>query len=286
MSKTDSQIELDYRRVEQAIRFVETEFRRQPDLDEIAQSVHLSRYHFDRLFKRWAGVSPMQFLQYITLNYAKSQLDRSKSLLETTYDAGLSSPGRLHDLFVSFEAMSPGEYRSAARGMRIQYGVGASLFGDCLIATTDRGICHLGFVEQTAAASIMELKLLWPDATLVEAKTQSQQLVNWIFNPDRSHQDSKFHLHLKGTNFQVNVWRALLTLGRGELISYSDLSAKLNQPSATRAVASAVARNPVSFLIPCHRVISKSGAIHNYRWGPTRKKAIIGWEAAQRSTPA
>ncbi len=275
----------DYERIEKAIQFVETHYKSQPTLDQMAKSVHLSKFHFNRLFKKWAGVTPTQFMQFLTLEYTKEILLESSSLLDISLDAGLSGPSRLHDLFVSFEAMTPGEYKQMGAGLTIQYGLGASPFGECLVATTPRGICHLGFVpSEGKIESLNQLKSTWPDANFINNAEQSVEIINRIFKIESSKISRPFHLHLKGTNFQVNVWRALLSIPEGKVVSYQDIAAHIGSPTAFRAVASAIAINPVGYLIPCHRVIAKSGATNQYRWGETRKKALIGWEAAKNKT--
>ncbi|MDJ0762768.1 MAG: methylated-DNA--[protein]-cysteine S-methyltransferase [Myxococcota bacterium] len=272
----------DYNRIEQAIGFIEANFRSQLDLEQIAASVHLSKFHFDRLFKRWAGVSPLQFQQFLTLDYTKQQLAASTSVLNTAFDAGLSGPGRLHDLFVNFDAMTPGEFKKQGEGLKIYYGFGHTQFGTCLLATTHRGICHLGFVAgNDRSQALSSLCQMWPSAVFTEQPRSAQSIVKRIFDRDKTSYDKPFTLHLKGTNFQVNVWRALLGIPEGSVVSYQDIAAHMGRPSAVRAVAGAIAANPVSYLIPCHRVIAKSGKIHNYRWGTARKKALIGWEAAR-----
>lgn len=274
----------DYQRIEKAIQFVETHYRSQPTLEQMAKSVHLSKFHFNRLFKKWAGVTPIQFMQFLTLEYTKKRLVESQSLLDTSLDAGLSGPGRLHDLFISFEAMTPGEYKQMGAGLEIQYGFGISPFGECLVASTPRGICHLGFVsKQGEEEALNQLKQSWPQANFTHNTKQSTTFINTIFCIESSNLSHPFHLHLKGTNFQVNVWRALLSIPVGKVVCYQDIAAHMGRPKAFRAVANAIAINPVGYLIPCHRVIAKSGATHMYRWGSSRKKAIIGYEAAKTS---
>lgn len=283
MKKTDfSQQSEDYRRIERALYFLESNFRRQPELDEIARAACLSRYHFDRLFKRWAGISPIQFLQFLTLDYTKRKLARSRSILDAALDGGLSGPGRLHDLFVTFEGMSPGEYKRMGAGLEIAYGFHPTPFGECVIATTARGICHLGFVEgKRRPAALDRLAANWPKAAYVERKGKTRTLVEQIFSPRPAGRSRPFHLLVKGTNFQVNVWQALLRIPEGTVLSYGDIAAYLGQSRTARAVANAVAINPVGYLIPCHRVIAGTGRIHGYRWGEMRKKAILGWEDAR-----
>ncbi len=275
----------DYQRIEKAIQFLENNYQSQPTLDQIAGSVNLSKFHFDRLFKRWAGISPIQFMQYLTLNYTKRRLSNHQSLLDVSLDAGLSGPGRLHDLFVTFEAMTPGQFKQMGAGLQISYGFNPSPFGECLLAMTERGICHLGFVVGgDRSAALDQLRLAWPAARFSENSSVVYSVVHRIFSMHRRYDEKPFHLLLKGTNFQINVWRALLNIPAGQVVSYQDIATFLGRPSAHRAVANAVAINPVAYLIPCHRVIAKSGGIHPYRWGSARKKALIGWEAAGAGT--
>jgi len=272
----------DYKRVEKAIKFIETNFKSQPTLEQIAQNVHLSKYHFDRLFKRWAGISPKQFLQFMTLNYTKQKLSESKSVLDASFDAGLSGPGRLHDLFVNFEAMTPGEYKNQASGININYGISHTPFGECLLATTERGICFLGFVDKdNHTRSVDQLFQNWPNANFIKNPKLANSAINQIFNQNHKVNSKPFNLILKGTNFQIKVWQALLNIPQGYIVSYQDIANYIGHPKSYRAVANAIAINPVAFLIPCHRVITKTGEIHLYRWGSARKKAIIGWEAAK-----
>lgn len=272
----------DYQRIEQAIQFVETHHKSQPSLEQMAKSVQLSKFHFNRLFKRWTGVTPIQFMQFLTLAYTKEKLAESSNLLDVSLDAGLSGPGRLHDLFVSFEAMTPGEYKRRGSGLEIQYGFAATPFGECLLAKTSRGICHLGFVQnEDREDSFIQLQNSWPKARFTKKTEQSVAVINRIFSIDPSKEMGPFHLFLKGTNFQVNVWRALLSIPEGKVVCYQDIAAHIGRPTSFRAVAGAIAVNPVGYLIPCHRVITKKGAAHLYRWGSIRKKAILGYEAAR-----
>ncbi len=272
----------DYLRIEKAIRFLEENIQSQPDLDQIAESVNLSRYHFSRLFKQWAGISPIQFLQTLTLEYTKKKLAESKSLLDASLDAGLSGPGRLHDLFVTLDAMTPGEFKRMGSGLKITYGFGWSLFGECLLAVTQRGICFLGFVDgEDRSHSFSQLEETWPGSDFIHDPVSIQPILKRVFDFRQTGNSKPFPLHVKGTNFQINVWRALLAIPPGKLLSYQDIAARINRPASVRAAANAIARNPVSVLIPCHRVIAKSGKIHQYRWGTSRKKAILGWEASE-----
>ena len=277
-----SQQSEDFQRIEKAIQFIEVNFKSQPTLDQIAESVHLSKYHFDRIFKRWAGISPIQFLQFMTLDYTKQKLIESKSLLETSLKAGLSGPSRLHDLFVTFEAMTPGDFKKQGAGLKISYCFSDSPFGDCLLAITERGICHLGFVKgDKRSEALNQLFDTWPGAVFTESPKPVISMAKSIFRIGQTKNMRPFNLHLKGTNFQINVWKALLSIPEGWVVSYHDIASYIGHPKAFRAVANAIAINPVAYLIPCHRVIAKSGKIHQYRWGSARKKAIIGWEAAR-----
>jgi AraC family transcriptional regulator of adaptative response/methylated-DNA-[protein]-cysteine methyltransferase len=272
----------NYRRIEQAIAFLDSNFKDQPSLDEIAASVHLSKYHFQRLFKRWAGVTPTQFTHFLTVEYAKKVLRESQNIFETTLDAGLSSPGRLHDLFVTFEAMTPGEYKRFGKGLEITYGFHPTPFGECLLAATLRGICALRFLSPgTRTIEFSNLVEEWPSARFIKDQQATLSIVQRLFGPYQSGLTMEFHLFLRGTNFQVQVWQALLAIPPGVMVTYQDVAAQVATSAASRAVANAVARNPIGYLIPCHRVISKTGQTHNYRWGKMRKKAILGWEASQ-----
>lgn len=273
-----------YSQIARAIAFIREHRLEQPDLATIAQHVNLSEYHFQRLFTKWAGISPKRFLQYLTLEYAKSKITETKSLLELTLESGLSSPGRLHDLFVQLEAMTPGEFKAAAAGLRIRYGIHETPFGACLIATTDRGICNLHFldnVDETNAAQF--LKAEWPNAEIMGEPEKTREICARIF---QSTHRSPLVLHVKGTNFQIQVWRALLQIPLGGLTTYQDLAISIGKPTAARAIGNAVGRNPVGYLIPCHRVIRGSGEIGGYRWGLDRKAVLLGWEASQCEEPS
>jgi AraC family transcriptional regulator of adaptative response/methylated-DNA-[protein]-cysteine methyltransferase len=277
------QLAEDYGRIEQAILFLEKNFREQPDLKEVAASVGLSEYHFQRLFSRWAGISPKRFLQFLTIEYAKQLLAESKSVLDVTYESGLSSPGRLHDLFVTCEAITPGEFKNKGEGLTISYGFHPSPFGECLLSITERGVCGLAFVQHDDQTSALEeLKRNWPKSTFLEDTTQTLPFVEQIFNPVKDRQ--ALPVILKGTNFQIKVWQALLKIPPGSVVSYDELAALIGQPGAARAVGNAVAQNPIGYVIPCHRVIRKMGVVGDYHWNPARKRAILGWEAARKET--
>jgi AraC family transcriptional regulator of adaptative response/methylated-DNA-[protein]-cysteine methyltransferase len=272
----------DYTRIEKAILFLETNFREQPGLKDIAASVGLSEYHFQRLFRRWAGISPKRFLQYLTAEYAKDLLRESRNVLEVAYEVGLSGGGRLHDLCVNIHGVTPGELRDQGTGLAIRYGFHPSPFGEGLLAVTKRGICGLMFLSSGGRQeAIARLKSQWQGAVLREDPSATQPFVDRIFAPSRYGADPALTLFVKGTNFQVKVWEALLRIPMGSVVSYQDVAVSIAAPGAARAVGSAVAQNPVAFLIPCHRVIRKTGAFGDYQWGSARKKAILGWEAAQ-----
>jgi AraC family transcriptional regulator of adaptative response/methylated-DNA-[protein]-cysteine methyltransferase len=274
----------DYRRIESAIRYIEANFTDRPTLDEMARRANLSKYHFDRLFKRWAGISPIQFMHFLTLDYTKAQLSASKSVLESALDAGISGAGRLHDLFVTFEAMTPGEFKRRGAGLEISYGFYDSPFGECIAAATSRGLCRLGFVESGGRQdALRDLTDTWPGARLTDRTAELRPAIDRIFAPREVDSRRPFNLHVRGTNFQVQVWKALLSIPPGCVVSYGDIAALLGRPNASRAVGGAVAINPVGYLIPCHRVIASTGTVHRYRWGTTRKRAMIGWEAAGKA---
>ncbi|MEE8138562.1 MAG: methylated-DNA--[protein]-cysteine S-methyltransferase [Thermoanaerobaculia bacterium] len=271
----------DYRRVERAIRFLEANLNEQPSLEEMAAAVGLSQYHFHRLFSRWAGTTPKRFLQYLTAQYAKQQLRRSKSVLEATWEAGLSSPGRLHDLLVSVEAVSPGEYKGRGAGLTIRWGIHPSPFGSCLLAVTERGICGLEFLADRApAAAADHLQARWSEAELRRAPRETAALLRRIFSSASDRPAGPLHLMVQGTNFQLQVWQALLRIPAGAVITYGELARQLGRPQASRAVGGAVGRNPIAYLIPCHRVIRAVGGLGGYRWGRERKQALLAWEAA------
>ncbi|HEX5807633.1 MAG TPA: methylated-DNA--[protein]-cysteine S-methyltransferase [Anaerolineales bacterium] len=272
------QLSEDYLRIEQAILYLENNYKNQPELDEVARQIGLSDYHFQRLFSRWAGVSPKRFLQFLTKEGAKGLLDRSENLLETTHQVGLSSLGRLHDLFVTTEAMTPGEYKSRGAGMSIQYGIHPTPFGKCLIASTERGICHLSFVQGSEGEAIDNLVDDWKHAIMIEDYRSTAGLIEPIFDLRYSNRGKPLNVHLRGTNFQLKVWEALLQIPPGEVTTYAGIASRIGKPGATRAVGTAVGHNPIAVLIPCHRVIRKVGDFGNYRYGALRKKALLARE--------
>jgi AraC family transcriptional regulator of adaptative response/methylated-DNA-[protein]-cysteine methyltransferase len=281
----------DYQLVAEAIHYLEANHTEQPSLEELATYLHLSPFHLQRVFKRWAGISPKRFLQFLTVEHAKQLLAASHSVMDTAYAAGLSGPSRLHDHFLAIESMTPGEFKEGGRGLTIAYGVHASPFGDCLLALTERGVCHLSFLNGGGRDSeIMALHERWPHAKLVENAKVTGATLAHIFPGEEQAAgaewlaaSSSLRLLLAGTNFQVKVWEALLRIPPGAVTTYEDVAHAIGKPSAARAVGGAVGANAIAYLIPCHRVIRKSGVIQDYRWGPTRKKAILGWEAAHMS---
>jgi len=271
---------LDYYRIEKAIQYLENNYKDQPDLKVIADSLHLSEAHFQKMFKKWVGISPKKFLQFLTLEYTKEKL-KSSTFMNATYEAGLSSTSRLHELFVNIGAITPKEYRSMGKDLKIYYGFHDSQFGLCLIAITDKGICHLAFgSNQDKATLLEELKNEWANAQITEDRTKTTLYFNLIFKQDKK---DSIPILLKGTNFQIQVWKALLKIPEGQLTTYENIAKVINNPSALRAVGTAVGSNHISYLIPCHRVINKVGIIGKYRWGSARKKAMIAWEATKNN---
>jgi len=271
----------DYLRIERVIRYLDEAHTKQPDLEGLADYVGLSPFHFHRLFSAWAGISPKDFLQCLTLSHAKAMLRQGESVMSAALTAGLSGPGRLHDLCVSLEAASPGEMKSGGAGWTLVAGYVDTHFGRCLVAESPRGVCHLAFVEPGDDAAAWEaLVVSWPGARLHRDDAHVQGLAERIFiSPGRMDSGPALRAFVRGTAFQVRVWRALLQIPRGALVSYGHLAALLGQPGAARAVGGAVGKNPLALLIPCHRVIRETGAVGDYRWGRLRKRAIMVWES-------
>jgi AraC family transcriptional regulator of adaptative response/methylated-DNA-[protein]-cysteine methyltransferase len=278
-TRVDAGSTRNYERVARAIEFLRRNATAQPDLAAIARHVHLSEHHFQRLFTHWAGISPKRFLQYLTVEHAKSRLVRAPGVLEAAGDVGLSGPGRMHELFVTLEAVSPGEYRAGGAGLEIRYGIHPSPFGPALVATTHRGICGLHFQDGNTDALAL-LRRDWPRAAFRRDADGMSALAGRLFGPLASAHNKPLALLVRGSNFQVKVWRALLDLPFGTVATYRDLAERIGAPGAARAVGSAIGANPIGWLIPCHRVIRASGELSRYRWGAVRKAAMLGWEAA------
>ena len=281
--ESTTELSQHYQLIERAIQYIEANVHRQPELDEIASAIGLSEYHFQRLFTRWAGISPKRFMQFLTKEHAKDLLAHSENLLDTTHQVGLSSLGRLHDLFVTTEAVTPGEYKSGGAGLTIHYGIHPTPFGRCLIATTERGICNLSFVDASEGQAIDNLVADWKQAKMIEDYKSTAPLIARIFL-DRgtgsafNKADQRLKLHLRGTNFQIKVWEALLNIPTGTVTTYDHIARQIGKPKALRAVGTAVGHNPIAYLIPCHRVIRKSGEFGNYLYGSARKKIILAKE--------
>lgn len=270
----------DYERIEHALRYLEENFRHQPDLEALAAEIGLSPYHFHRLFSRWVGTTPKRFLQFVTIDYAKDRLLDTESVLEAAWDTGLSGGGRLHDLMVTVEAVTPGEYKRHGADLTIRYGIHPTPFGECLLGVTDRGLCTLEFLaDRNAQEAREELARRWPGAELIQGAHETEPYLDKLFPEPGSEPRGPFTLHIKGTNFQLQVWQALLRIPVGALTTYGAIARHLDKPGASRAVGQAVGWNPISYLIPCHRVISSTTGLGGYRWGLPRKRAILAWEA-------
>lgn len=277
----ETQNEIDYKRIAEAIEFLRLNYKRQPTLEETAAHVNLSPFHFQRMFTDWAGVSPKQFLQYLSIEHAKSILkEKQASLFDTAFETGLSGTGRLHDLFIRVEGMTPGEFKNGGEQLNINYSFAESPFGNIIVASTPKGICYMAFADGTNDEALIELKSKFPKAQYTQFLDTMQQNALYIFTQDWS-KLSEIKLHLKGTPFQLKVWETLLKVPAGGLTTYSSLANDLKNPGACRAVGSAVGSNPVAFLIPCHRVIKSTGETGQYHWGSGRKSAMLGWEAAK-----
>lgn len=268
----------NYERIADAITYISTHFKSQPSLDEVAAHIHLSPFHFQRLFTEWAGVSPKKFLQYISLEHARKMLkEQQATLSDTALETGLSGIGRLHDLFIRMEGMTPGEYKNGGEALSIRYSFADTPFGQVLIASTPKGICHLAFTEEEHEG-LSALQAAFPKAFYIYGSDALHSSALQAFHQD---QPENIRLHLKGSPFQLNVWQALLRIPAGKLSTYGTIARQLEQPGASRAVGTAIGDNPVAYLIPCHRVIRSSGLTGEYHWGSSRKKAMIGWEATQ-----
>ena len=283
---------INYQRIEQAIRYLEENFQRQPELDDVAEKVHLSPFHFQRIFTDWAGISPKRFLQFLTVDFLKTKLKESKNIVEAAESAGLSSQSRVYDLFTTLEAVTPQEYKLSGSGIRIEYGFHETPFGTCLIGVTERGICWLSFVTvgEEPTVEMGNMKEHWYQSVFHQNQKLTGSYVEKIFNRLHTGQagespetHNKINVLVKGTNFQVKVWEALLRLPMGSVTTYQGIAEKIKNPKAMQAVGSAVGSNHIAYLIPCHRVIRKDGILGEYRWSAPRKKSIIGWEMAKAS---
>lgn len=288
MASRSDQNSADYHRIERAIRYLDAASPDRPSLDQVARHVGLSPFHFQRLFTRWAGISPKRFSQVLALEYAKERLHDSRNIIDATYDAGLTSGGRLHDLFVTLDAVTPGEFREDGRGVRITAGFHESPFGEALLATTERGICALTFHDGNRRGALRDLAARWPNAIIDERPRVTAPVAARVFSALDARDPAglvPLGLLVRGTNFQVKVWRALLQIPVGTVATYEDIASAIGQPSAVRAVGTAIGRNPVAFLIPCHRVIRTTGALGGYRWGLPRKRAMLAWESRAEAAP-
>ncbi|MGH1339468.1 MAG: bifunctional helix-turn-helix domain-containing protein/methylated-DNA--[protein]-cysteine S-methyltransferase [Aureispira sp.] len=274
---------INYTRIAEAIEYIQRNYTKQPTLNEIAKKVHLSPFHFQKMFTDWAGVSPKKFLQFISIQHAKQILRNSQTtLFETAHQTGLSGTGRLHDLFVKIEGMTPGEYKNKGENLTINYSFTESLFGRILVASTHKGVCYMGFSDDKKII-FSELEKRFPKANFIQQTDEIQQNALQIYTQDWS-KINKIKLHLKGTDFQLKVWEALLKIPTGNLTTYGNIAKLIQKPKAARAVGTAIGNNPIAFLIPCHRVIQSTGIFGGYMWGTTRKTAIIGWEASKGNT--
>lgn len=275
-----NQESLDFNRIKKAIEYISENYKYQPSLDKISEHIHLSPFHFQRLFKEWAGVSPKRFLQYISIQHAKQILRETQAtLFDTAFEVGLSGTSRLHDLFINIEGMTPAEYKNEGSYLTINYSFALSPFGEIIVASTPKGICHMSFVEDHEEA-IKNLTSIFPKANYQNSTDEIQKNAIRIFNLDWESLD-KIKLHIKGSDFQLKVWQALLNIPMGQLSSYQNIANLIKSPKASRAVGNAVGQNPVAYLIPCHRIIQSTGALGDYHWGHIRKTSMIGWEAAK-----
>ena len=267
---------VNYQRIAKAIQYLEENFSKQPDLHTIADDVAMSPFHFQKLFSEWVGISPKRFVQYLTTDFLKTRLQATQNLIEAAETAGLSSQSRVYDLFVNLEAVTPQEYKTHGAGIAIDYGFHETLFGNCLIGLTERGICHFTFIDGDPQTNLQRLQNEWENAEIKQDQVATANIASRIFQKN----GAKLNLLVKGTNFQVKVWEALLRIPNGHVASYQTIARLIDQPKALQAVGSAVGANPVGFLIPCHRVIRKKGIVGEYHWGTVRKKALLGWEMA------
>lgn len=282
--KVSTEPNINYLRIEQAIQYLEKNFQRQPELEEVAEKVHLSPFHFQRIFTEWAGISPKRFLQFLTVDFLKSKLEESKNIVEAAERAGLSSQSRVYDLFTTLEAVTPQEYKLKGSGIRIEYGFHETPFGTGLIGVTERGICWLSFLQsdEDPKYEVEKMKVHWHNSIFHQDESVTAVFAEQIFGQQQL-KTQPLHILVKGTNFQVKVWEALLKIPMGDVTTYQGIAEKIKNPKAMQAVGSAVGSNHIAYLIPCHRVIRKDGILGEYRWSSSRKKTIIGWEMAKAS---
>jgi AraC family transcriptional regulator of adaptative response/methylated-DNA-[protein]-cysteine methyltransferase len=278
-----SETNINYKRIEQAIRYLENNVQRQPELDEVADNVHLSPFHFQRLFTDWVGISPKRFLQFLTVDFLKEKLQETRNLVEAADAAGLSSQSRVYDLFTTLEAVTPQEYKLSGSGITVEYGFHETPFGTALVGITERGVCWMSFLSEdtTHAQELDKLKEHWHQSVFRQNQARTSGVIQTVFDKHDPQQPKKLHLFVKGTNFQVKVWEALLRLPLGSVTTYQGIAEQIHNPKAMQAVGSAVGSNHIAYLIPCHRVIRKDGILGEYRWSAPRKKSIIGWEMAK-----
>lgn len=272
------QEDINYNRVEEAIKFLTDNFKQQPSLYDVANNSSVSPFHFQKIFTEWAGISPKKFLQYLTVEELKKELNKANNLVEAAERVGLSAQSRVYDLFVNIEAVTPNEFKTKGEGIEIEYGIHNTPFGECLIASTPRGICNLNFIENNLDRLLSDLHSDWQNASIKKNQAATKAIASTIFSPDKK---EKIKLLVKGTPFQIKVWEALLKIPFGSVSSYQNIANTIGSPNANRAVGTAVGSNPIAYLIPCHRVIRQEAIIGQYRWGSLRKKALIGWEKAK-----
>lgn len=281
-----TQADINYRRIATAIDYIKENFRLQPTIDEVAEKIHISPSHFQRLFMEWAGISPKRFLRYISVEHAKKMLkEEQATLFDTAFETGLSSTSRLHDLFIDIEGMTPAEYKNGGKNLHINYSFAESPFGMLIVASTPKGVCYMAFEEEDEEKALNGLKAKFPQAAFQRKLDLLQQNALFIFQNDWN-KLNEIKLHLKGTDFQLKVWESLLKIPMGKLSTYGNIAKQIGKPNASRAVGTAIGSNPIAFLIPCHRVIQSSGTFGGYMWGSTRKTAIIGWEGAKTKNAA
>lgn len=281
MTLTMNENHINYQRIAEAIRYLEENFQRQPELGEVAEQVHVSPFHFQRIFAEWAGISPKRFLQFLTVDFLKEKLEQTKNLVEAAEAAGLSSQSRVYDLFTTLEAVTPQEYRQRGGGIKIDYGFHETPFGYCLVGVTERGVCWLSFLseDEDQRIALESMKEHWHNSVFHEGVELTRHYIHQIFHSTDS--GRRLHLFVKGTNFQIKVWEALLKIPMGNVTTYQNIARTIHNPQALQAVGSAVGSNHIAWLIPCHRVIRKDGVLGEYRWSTTRKKSMIGWEMAK-----